>query len=311
MRRRIGFPLLMCFIVLACASAQADDFQDHVDVVAKPSSSRKAKKKALAALPLNKLSRLDRAKVQTVLKSISVFRELPAVRFPVKPEAYAFFANHPDVAVSIWRVMKISQFQMSQTGPHDYEVNGQDGTAGIVDIAYSGPGEYLMLCEGRFKSPVTIRPIKAYAVIHLQTKFSTDETGQSIATQRACFFASFPSLAVGTAVRLISPVSNAIVDRNLSETSLFVHMMSVAMTRHPGWVERIADQMDGVLDTSRDELLNVTARMYIAEQKRELAKVVGDDQVSLNAVMAPLDQQKSESNAATPVSAARPGPARR
>jgi hypothetical protein len=300
----------MSFIVLACGLVHADEFQQHVDTVAKPSSSRKAKKRALAALPLDKLSRLDRAKVQTVLKSISVFRELPAVRFPAKPEAYAFFAKHPDVAVSIWRVMKISQFQMSQTGPHNYEVNGQDGTAGIVDIAYSSPGEYLMLCEGRFKSPVTIRPIKAYAVIHLQTKFSTDEAGQAIATQRACFFASFPSLAVGTAVRLISPVSNAIVDRNLSETSLFVHMMSIAMTRHPGWVERIADQMDGVLDTSRDELLNVTARLYIAEQKRAMAKIVGADQVTLKAVMAPLDRQEPDSNAATPVSSARPAAAR-
>lgn len=309
-RRPVWLPLLLCLpALLTCGFDEADGFQSNVDVVSRGTSSRAAQRKALTALPLDKLSRIDRAKSQVVLDNVSVFRELPTVQFEVEPEVYSFFANHPDVAVSIWRVMKISQFKMFQTGPHEYEVDGQDGTVGIVEVAYSSPNEHVLLCEGSFKSPVTIRPIKARAIIHMQTEFGTNAEGKSSARHRVCFFASFPSQTVETAARLISPVSNTIVDRNLRETSLFVHMMSVAMSRHPGWVERVADQLDGVLEASKTELLDLTARVYVAEQKRMLAKM-GHKEVTLDDVLAPLQvaDEPAELNPPEPRTAAESSP---
>jgi hypothetical protein len=273
--------------LLTCGFAPAAEFRDNVEIVAKGSSSRTVRDKALAALPLEKLSSEDRQQADAVLRDLSVFRELPTCRFEVEPEVYHFFADNPDVAVSIWRAMKISKFEMTQTCPGTYAVDGRDGTQGAVRVVYRSPHECLMLCQGSFKSPVVGNPIHAKAILHMQTSFSTSAEGQSHATHRLCFFASFPSQTIETAARIISPVSNAIVDRNFRETSLFVYMMSFAMARQPGWVERIIEQLEGVPDASKEQLLDVTAKVYVADQKR-IAKALGKDGVTLNELKAPL-----------------------
>jgi hypothetical protein len=278
-------PLVICAVgVLTCGFEPAENFRDNVQVVERGTSSRAAREQALAALPLDKLSAEDRREAQSILSAISVFRELPTCQFEVEPEVYRFFADHPDVAVSIWRAMKISKFEMTQTGDGTYDVDGRDGTQGSVKVVYSTPQEHLMLCQGSFKSPVAKGAIRARALLHMQTSFAQNAEGKSVATHRLCFFASFPSHTIETAARIISPVSNTIIDRNFRETSLFVYMMSYAMARQPAWVERLADDLDGVQPSQRDRLLNLTAQVYIADQKR-IAKALGHDDVTLQEIL--------------------------
>jgi hypothetical protein len=85
---------------------------------------------------------------------------------------------------------------------------------------------------------------------------------------------------------LISPVSYRIADRNFEEVSLFVEMMSSAMSRQPGWVEQISARLDGVLAGRSQELLNVTAAVYIDYERRRLAET--GQPVTLEAIKAPL-----------------------
>ncbi|MCH8990216.1 MAG: GTP-binding protein [Acidobacteria bacterium] len=128
-------------------------------VIRKGTSNRSARKAALAALPLDSLSDTHRQRADEVLKSVALFRKLPTLQCGVEPEIYRFFVKHPDVCVSIWRAMKISTFQMKQTGPHSYDVDSGDGTTAIVDVLYQGGDECLVICDGVFKTPLLLRPI--------------------------------------------------------------------------------------------------------------------------------------------------------
>ena len=82
-------------------------------VVKRPTSAKAARKAALALLPFDKMSpETPGARVAKIANDNSMFRELPTYRFQVDPRCYYFFMKHPDVAVSIWRVMQISEFKM-------------------------------------------------------------------------------------------------------------------------------------------------------------------------------------------------------
>lgn len=260
----------------------------RVKIVQRGSSSRSIQKEALAALPLELMTTENRKRANDVLRSLSVFRRLPTVSFEVEPDVYRFFTTHPDVAVSIWRAMKISKFQMWQTGPLEYEADAGDGTLGIVDVLYRGWNENVIICEGEFKNPLLAKPIQSRAIIHLETKYSQTDDGKTYATHRADLFVSFPSQTVEAAAKVLSPISNMIVDRNFREISLFVHMMSLAMANQPGWIEKLANKLDGVLEVRKSQLLKLAARVYVAGRKRRLRNPPNSDEVSLDQVMQPL-----------------------
>ena len=160
--------------------------------------------------------------------------------------------NHPDVAVSIWRVMQISEFQMHQTGADGYETNDSDGTSGMIDVAYRGQNEVVVLCNGVYHSPLLAQVDQGQRRLARPGQLSSAEpNGKTYATHAARLFVLFPSQTIDTVARIMSPVSNAIIDQNFREVSLFLHMMSTAMERQPGWVENVSSRLEGVLAERR------------------------------------------------------------
>jgi hypothetical protein len=117
-----------------------------------------------------------------------------------------------------------------------------------------------------------VKPIRANALLHVRTEYLTSPNGKTETICRGTLFVAFPSQTVETAAKVISPVTNMVIDRNFEEIGLFAHMMTLAMRNQPGWVENLAGQLDGVLDRRRPELLEVTARAYVAHRKREMAR---------------------------------------
>lgn len=236
--------------------------EERVRVVKRASSGKAARKAALSALPLDKMSQAHRERVLQIANGTSMFRELPSLRFEVDPRVYNFFLKHPDVAVSIWRVMQISEFKMRQTGPDGYETDDSDGTSGIIDVAYRGENEVVVLCNGVYHSPLLPKSVKANGVLHVQVGFEREPNGKTYATHTARLFVLFPSQTFDTVARIMSPVSNAIIDQNFREVSLFLHMMSTAMQRQPGWVENVSSRLEGVHAERRMQLMEVTVDVF-------------------------------------------------
>ncbi|WP_437185509.1 hypothetical protein SH668x_002618 [Planctomicrobium sp. SH668] len=228
-------------------------------------SSRKARQEAADQLPIGSLTADGQREVQQVLKDLSLFRRLPTLQVEVDPRAYEFFTDHPDVAVSIWRALDISNVQMKERTPVNYVTDTSDGTIGTVDVLLRSPTNYLVLCQGQLQSPGMPKPITAKALMHLQPRF--DNNGK--VTHHLDLFVSFPSQTVETLAKLTSPVSFRIADRNFEEVSLFMGLMSRAMAQQPGWVEQTSKRLEGVDPQRPTQLLKVTASVYVdAERKR-------------------------------------------
>jgi hypothetical protein len=274
-------------------SAKEERFRDErVKILEKGTSARAARTAALRELPLDKLSPEDRATVGKVLDNVAMFREMPAVEFEVEHDVYRYFVNSPEAAVSIWRAMGISKFKMRSTGTNEFEADCGDGTTGKVRVLYRTEEKCLLLCEGSYKNPLLARPVLSQCVLALDTRLYRTPDGRPFARHRAALFVSFPSQTVETAARVASPVSNVILDHNFREISLFLHMMSEVMRKQPGWVERTVGKMDGIVESQKQDLLKVTARVYLQNRKRDLAREKGDD-VTVDEVLAPLRAAES------------------
>ncbi|MGE5193681.1 MAG: hypothetical protein ACM3U2_14390 [Deltaproteobacteria bacterium] len=235
---------------------------------AKGTSSATARKAAIAELPLEQLTPENRHKVSSLLKSVSFYRRLPKGTFPVEPDVYNYFMAHPDTAVSIWRAMKISKLQMWQTGRNDYEADTGDGSVGTLEVLHAGTDKSLVACDGTYKSPAFTRPIEAKSLLLLETSFSRDAEGTVYVTHRADLFVSFPSQTIDVVSKIFSPLAVSMTDRTFVEVSLFLKMMSLAMTRRPDWVEQITEKMDGVADIRKDQVLELSDQVHAAARKR-------------------------------------------
>ena len=264
------------------------DLRDRIVAVKDGSSSKSSRQVSERLLASVRMSREHRLQVSEVLRDTCYFRELPTLRFEVDPRAYSYLADQPDLTVSLWRAMGISKFKIRRTGRDDYSADGGDGTKGTMEVVQRHPGHNVILCTGIFKSPLLLRGVKTKSVIHLQTVFARDKQGRTFATHRAFTHVSFPSTTAETAAKMLSPIGNIVLDRNFKEISLFLHVMSLGMSRQPGWVERIAGRMTGVSPEQKKGLLKVTAQVYFTARSRETIPLFKTREEYLRELMRPL-----------------------
>jgi hypothetical protein len=275
------------FVTQVSGDEQADIRERlRVDVAQAGNSSKDELARAYQRLPLAQLADADRQRVDSLVRSPSLFRRLPTVTCRTDPRVYSYFIENPDVAVSIWRVMGVSDMQMRQVSSNEYETDLNDGTVGAVKVLHRSANCTLVLCTGDFKSPLLAKPIRSTGLMCLQSQSWQSPEGIGYVTHTGDVFVVLHSDAVEAVARLISPMSFKMADRNFEEVTLFVRMMDEAMARQPGWIERTASRMDGVIPGRDKELLDLAAKVYVDARRRELQQTGGT--VSLETIRPPV-----------------------
>jgi len=262
-------------------------FYSALTVVHAGGSDQALREQAIAELPLQGLPGEARAKAAQVVSQVALFRRLPTLEFAVDQQAYQHLLTHPDVAVSSWRAMEISQFELRPTGKGVYHADARDGSVGTVEVWKSTPEETLIYCDGAFKSPLLMKPIIARSIMRLRARFFTAANGEPRVEHTGDVFVAFPSQTIETVARLISPLSHMIADRNFKQLSLYVHLMSAAMARQPAWVQSIVRRMDAPPE-HKQELLNVAARVRQAGERR--SETALSTPLPVDDILAPLRQ---------------------
>lgn len=256
--------------------------------IVKPGNSTTAvRKQSIADLGLERLSEEAQQKSQALLKNVGMFRHLPTISFECDPAVYDYFLRNPDVAVATWRAMEISQFQLHERSPNHYHADAGDGSVGDVELYLHTPNDTIIYCDGAFKSPLLPKPIVARSLMRLQTSFVQEQDGRIIGTHSGDVFVEFPSNAVEAAARVVAPVSHSIADRNFKQMTLFVHLMSQAMVKNPGWVEQLGNKLDGISKQRKLEFLEVSARSC-GEARRRFVAANSSQTFSPDEVLSPF-----------------------
>lgn len=264
--------LLVTLLSLASlpSMANGDQLEDlakkaGIRILSDGESSSDSQRKTAASLPFHLMSPTNRQRARKLINDSTQYRRLPSLQYSIDKPIYRYLLEHPDVAVSTWRVMGISRFEMFQTGPMEYEAKAVDGSEGIADILYKDDNQMLFICEGNYHNVLLPRPLEASALIWFRAAYAPGADGTHVVTQKADVFVKFPSAGLSTVAKMLTPVTNSMMDRNLFEVSLYSSMMSRAVRDEPEWVVHVADQMEGVLPQRRGELIEV------ARQPRKIA----------------------------------------
>jgi hypothetical protein len=258
--RRLGRLLSFCLAIsLAPTAPAADQIEElarraGMQILEKGDSSKAVEKVAAAEFPMRSLSAENRTRAEEVIKRCTQFRRLPKLQYAIDQPIYRYLLQHPDVAVSTWRVMGISSFQMFQTGPLEYEASASDGSEGISDILYRDENQIIFICEGSYRNILLPAPLEASALIWFRTDYKPHADGTHLVTQSTDVFVHFPSAGVAGVAKVLTPVTNNLMDRNLFEVSLYAAIMSRAVRDEPEWVVELSEDLEGVLPQRRTEL---------------------------------------------------------
>lgn len=226
-------------------------------ILSQGNSTGDVQKQAQAALPLQAMTPENRQRARAVVDKCNQFRRLPQLQYAADPAIYTYLLQHPDVAVSTWRVMGISRFEMWQTGPMEYEARATDGSEGLADILYRDQRNCVFVCEGRYHNPLLPKPLEASALVWFRHEFAPAANGTHVVTQEADVFVAFPSQGLSAVAKVLTPVTNSMMDRNMFEVSLYASLMSRAVRDEPEWVIQVAQQLEGVLPQRTNELIAV------------------------------------------------------
>jgi len=259
----LAMALLLFFSASAtCSADQLKELAEKagIKILADGESSSEAENAARTGIPLNSMTQGNRQRAQQIIKERSQFRCLPSLQYAVDQTMFRYLLSHPDVAVSTWRVMGISRFEMWQTGEHEYEAMAIDGSEGIADILYQDANQMVFVCQGSYHNPLLPKPMQASALIWFRAVYTPNPDGTHIVTQKADVFVRFPSSGVSAIAKVLTPVLHSLMDRNLFEVSLYGSMMSRAVRDEPEWVVQVAQQMDGVLPQRQHELIEVARK---------------------------------------------------
>ncbi len=262
-RRQVSGTLAVLWVLLAAPVSAQQPLHDlarraGLQIVAEGQSGRRLRDTSIRQFPWQQMSADSRRQVRKIVDRCAQYRRLPEFRYPVDPATYRYLVNHPDVAVSTWRAMQISQVNLWQVGPREFETTAPDGSGGRAVILYRDAEQCLVLCDGTYRSPLLPRPITASALLWLRYRLQETDQGETFVRQKLDVFLSFPSAAMRAMAVLASPITNMMIDRNAFEVSLYARMMSQAVTHDPEWVRQIAWRLDGVDPRRRQELADLT-----------------------------------------------------
>jgi hypothetical protein len=235
-------------------------------------TSEAARRDAMRSIPFDKLSRENRAKVDSVLANVSVFRRLPTKVVDCDPDMYLFLVRHPDVVVNIWEVLKVSRLQFRQTGDGQYKVVEPAGTTASVEFIYRSHDTHVIYGEGVYEGSPLARPVNGRGLLVLKTGYVRETNDRYYVTSRMDCFLNVEPAGAELLTKTVSPFVGKTVDSNFVLTLAFVGSLSRTAELNNRGVRRLASQLSHVAPEVRDEFSDVTAKLAPKRATDDVAK---------------------------------------
>ncbi len=228
------------------------------------SSSRQARRQAIEALPLEKLSAPHRQTVEASVRGTTLYRRLPVETFACDPDLLAFSLQKPEAIVDIWKVLGISRLSLDPAGPGQWRLADGYGTVGVVRLLHherQGSGG-LLLFHGRgvYAGPLSPKNLSGSCVIllrHREVEPMVD--GRSRQAVQVDAFLDMEGLGLEIVTRTLQPLIVRSAAANLHEICLFMASLSEAAAANPRGVAVLAARLPRTDAADRGRLAALAA----------------------------------------------------
>lgn len=219
---------------------------------------RDAERRALDAVPLDRMAAAERAIAERTIRRCTLARRLPEATITCDPALVDFVLSKPDTIVDVWRVLGISRLALDPTGPGTWRFSDGYGTTGAVRLLHRERGEhgglYVFHGTGGYDGSLAPKPLTGSCVVVV--RHAVDAAGgRSRQTVRIDAFLDVDGMGLEIVTRTLQPLIIRSAATNVHEISLFVTQFAAAAARNPAAVARMADRMTRTTPEDRRRLV--------------------------------------------------------
>jgi hypothetical protein len=229
------------------------------------SSSRETRRKALAALPLDRIPEPQRQAVAACLKSATLYRRLPVETVVCDAELLDFALEKPEAIVDIWRVLGISRLALDPAGPGQWRLSDGYGTIGVlrqIHAERTGRGGLLVFHgKGAYTGPLSPKNLTGSCVILLRHSPAMPAVdGRERQTVQIDTFLDVDGVGLEIVTRTLQPLIVRSAASNLHEICLFVSTLSDSARSNPEGVALLAARLTQTQPADRQALAAIARR---------------------------------------------------
>jgi hypothetical protein len=209
-------------------------------------TSDEARREAVAAMPLARMTEADRAAVSYVLEDTSLYRRMPTSVIECDPRLFSFLLDNPTILTNVWELMKISDVRLTRTSPTTYHADDGRGTQADIKVVYRSHDTQVLYCEGAYTGTLPPRSIHGRCVLLLRSRGIQETNGRYYVTCRLDTFLHLDRVGVELIAKAFHPLLGRAADANFTETLAFVGHLSRTCLANPDGAARMAMRLTRV-----------------------------------------------------------------
>jgi len=229
------------------------------------SSSRESRRRAIEALPLDRLPEQHRKAIEPCLKAATLYRRLPVETIICDAELLDFALAKPEAIVDIWRVLGISRLALDPLGPRQWKLSDGYGTVGVLRLVHQerqGRGGLLVFHgRGVYTGPLSPKNLTGSCVLlvrHGPAMPAVD--GRERQMVQIDTFLDMDGVGLEIVTRTLQPLIVRSAAANLHEICLFMATLSDSARTNPDGVAELAGRLQQTAAADRQTLATIARR---------------------------------------------------
>ena len=224
------------------------------------SSGREVRRRAVEAIPLDRMGRAERQVAEQALQQTTLYRHLPAASITCDAGLLDFILTKPEALVDVWRVLGISRLALDPTAPGRWRLSDGYGTVGAVQLLHRERSDRGGLCvfhgRGAYDGPLAPKQLTGSCLVVVRYVAEPAVPGvRPRQTVQVDAFLDVDGVGLELVTRTLQPLIVRSAATNAHEISLFVSQFAAAAARNPEAVSRLADRMTRTLPQDRSTLV--------------------------------------------------------
>jgi hypothetical protein len=172
-----------------------------------------------------------------------MYRRMPVKVIDCDPDLYVFLVRYPEVVVSIWEVMGITQVAAKRTGDFTLATYDGAGTLSNVELVYGTRQKHVLYATATYDGPLTARPLQARCVFLLQSGYMQTPQGRTFVASQLDVFIRIDHAGADIAVKALHPLVGRTADYNFTESIGFLQQISQAAETNSYGLRRLAARL--------------------------------------------------------------------
>ncbi len=227
----------------------------------KATTSRAAREDAVRGIPFRNLSQAAQQRIASVVRKPTMFRRMPVTNIRCDPELHRFSIRNPEVIVSIWQLMGITQVSAQRTAPYVLKCDDGVGTVTNMELIYGDANTHVLLCEGSYDGPLFRKPLTGRCVLVLRTSAASDGAGYQINNMLDVFL-QVDHLGLDIFAKTLHPLLGKSADINFTESMRFIEKMSRASENNGEGMNNMVDRLEGLQPKVRKDFRQVISNVH-------------------------------------------------